>query len=186
MMDTVAALGGLKTCLRVACGNFSRSRADATICQTPCQETSGVGGALHSGRNAANKSFSPTDGVQQGVNSGSVVCGLDDGAYASNNEEVSRIRTGPAAMPTITPPIFAPAPAIDARTSADSQTTAVPSLPPFSKGGATFSGTTSAAAHPHQTADEVIAAEVVDGTQIDGVGFAGTPAIAAPCKCCIM
>lgn len=172
------------TCFRVACGAFPRSRAGATVCQTPCQGTSGVGVGLHSSRNAADNSFSVTGGVQQGVNSGSSVCGLDDGANICNNADVSRLHASPTATSTTTPRIFAPA--IDARTNIDSQTTAIPSLPPFSKGGATFSGTTSAAAHPRQTADEVIAGEIVDGTQIDGVGFAGTPAIAAPCKCCIM
>lgn len=176
----------------MACGTFSpRSRADTAVYKIPYQDTPGVGAALHSGSTAVkDTSFSATagglaGGVFQGVDSDTVVVsGLDDGVH-TGDPHVTRLPVVPAvpAARTTGSPKFSTA--TNAKTKIDPQTTSAPSLPPFSKDGATFTGTTPAAVQTHQPAER-IAAEVVDGTQIDGVGFAGTPANAAPCKCCIM
>ncbi|CAM9093609.1 unnamed protein product [Hapterophycus canaliculatus] len=65
------------------------------------------------------------------------------------------------------------------------QASAAPSLPPFSKGAASFTGAT--AAQTQQAGGDTSAAGPEQGTQIDGVGFEGAPPnSSSSCKCCMM
>lgn len=73
--------------------------------------------------------------------------------------------------------------------SAGPQISSAPSLPPFFKAAPAANDAAATVVAPPTTGavGEAGAAEVVDGAQIDGVGFAGqAEAAGTGCKCCIM
>lgn len=64
---------------------------------------------------------------------------------------------------------------------------ATPSLPPFLKGPTTTAGAATATLPTSGAVHEADNAEVVDATQVQGVGFAGeSPAVRTGCKCTVM
>eukprot|EP00752_Nemacystus_decipiens_P018528 g16611.t1 len=129
-----------------------------------------AGGGLGGGVADAN-------GTQQKEGSGGSSGGVEGGGGRGDRSSTAEATAGAAS-----------ATSLKAASAEEPQISSAPSLPPFFKAGPAANDAAAVAGPPTTGAvGEASSAEVVDGAQIDGVGFAGQAGTASTgCKCSIM